>query len=236
MNKYSHQATLLHSPGLEFKFAPLHLGKITKSGEFEGYASLFGTLDFANDIVEQGAFKNSLMQAKAGRIKMLYQHDPAALIGSWDLLREDSKGLYARGRLLLGLSKAREAFKLIKNGALDGLSIGFKARRATKDLASGIRRLIDIDLHEISLVTFPLHPAARIISTKHFSETERMDASKSANQWIVSSKMPLRRKGLKAIVRGTKSARTKPSAQPSLTHQCRLKYVIWRAAKILQSK
>jgi HK97 family phage prohead protease len=97
---------------------------------------------------------------------MLIQHDPAQPIGAWDEIREDARGLYVRGHLIAGSPRACEILALIRGRALDGLSIGFRARRASRDARTGQRRLYDIDLWEISIVTFPMLPGARVTAIK----------------------------------------------------------------------
>lgn len=124
-----------------------------------GYASVFGQADQGGDIVQAGAFRAVLAQGR--KIKMLWQHDPAQPIGVWDTVREDAKGLFVSGRLLVDVARGREAASLIAAGALDGLSIGYRTIRAQKD-ASGARHLHELDLWEVSLVTFPMLPQARI--------------------------------------------------------------------------
>lgn len=130
-------------------------------GHFTGYASLFGVPDLGRDIVAPGAFAASLARRGAGGVRMLWQHDPAEPIGSWLSLREDARGLRVAGRLNLAVQRAREIDALMREGALDGLSIGFRVVRASPE--RGGRRLIAVDLWEVSLVTFPLQPDARVI-------------------------------------------------------------------------
>ncbi|WP_417770529.1 HK97 family phage prohead protease [Stappia sp.] len=127
-----------------------------------GYASLFGTPDDALDLVLRGAFRRSIKERGAGGIRFLWQHDPARPIGVWESVREDARGLHMSGRLVTGTQAGRDAAALVRAGALDGLSIGFRTRSARRDPATGIRRIHDIDLWEVSLVTFPLHPLARL--------------------------------------------------------------------------
>lgn len=129
-----------------------HLGR----GEFEGYASLFGVADGAGDVVAPGAFAASLRRRPAGAVRMLYQHFAHEPLGVWDEIKEDRRGLYVRGRLVLDVVRAREVRALIESGALDGLSIGFRTVRARSDREAGLRTLLEIDLWEISVVTFPL--------------------------------------------------------------------------------
>ena len=128
-----------------------------------GHASLWGALDQGGDIVERGAYAASLARLKAegGTVKMLWQHDPAQPIGIWDEVREDERGLYVRGRILADVDKGREAAALVRAGAIDGLSIGYRTVRATKD-AQGRRRLHELELWEVSLVTFPMLRDARL--------------------------------------------------------------------------
>jgi hypothetical protein len=92
---------------------------------------------------------------------MLWQHDPAQPIGIWDEVREDARGLYVKGRLLESVEKAREAAALIAAGAIDGLSIGYRTLKATKS-DKGLRLLKELELWEVSLVTFPMLPSARV--------------------------------------------------------------------------
>lgn len=124
-------------------------------GMFEGYASLFGIADGLGDVVAPGAFASSLRRRPAARVRMLYQHLAQEPLGVWDEIREDVRGLYVRGRLAGDVTRAREVGALIGQGALDGLSIGFRTLRATRG-KNGFRILNEIELWEISVVTFPL--------------------------------------------------------------------------------
>lgn len=147
---------------LEFKYA--RLGGVAEGGTaVEGYASVFGEADQGGDVVEPGAYAASLAAlGRAGRaVKMLWQHDPREPIGIWDEVREDGRGLFVKGRLLAEVARGREAAALLAAGAIDGLSIGYRTVRAVKD-AAGRRRLAELDLWEVSLVTFPMLPGARV--------------------------------------------------------------------------
>ena len=158
---------------LEHKFCTgPHSVTVTDGQVISGYASLFGATDQGGDIVEAGAYRISL--AKGRRIKMLWQHDPAQPIGIWDEVVEDAKGLWVRGRLLTDIARAREAASLIAAGAIDGLSIGYRTLRAHKD-ASGARRLSELDLWEVSLVTFPMLPEARVTAKACARDTDDLD-------------------------------------------------------------
>src|SRR5690606_21114972 len=127
-------------------------------GMISGYASLFGVTDLGQDRVEPGAFAASLRRRGASNIRMLYQHDPAEPIGRWLDMREAARGLFVRGCLAPGVRRAREIMELVRFGALDGLSIGFRTIRSRAEPRSGIRRILEADLWEISIVTFPMLP------------------------------------------------------------------------------
>ncbi|GJE52665.1 hypothetical protein GOFOIKOB_5739 [Methylobacterium tardum] len=129
-------------------------------GHFTGYASLFGVPDLGHDVVVPGAFAASLARRGPAGVRLLFQHDPAEPIGRWLTLREDARGLRVEGQLNLAVQRAREVDALMRQGGLDGLSIGFRTLLARPG-AGGARRLHQVDLWEISLVTFPLQPGAR---------------------------------------------------------------------------
>lgn len=154
------------APPTEHKNAGVALEKVERDGTFSGYASLFGAVDLAKDVVERGAFRKSLADRGVAGIRMLYQHDANEPIGVWEEIHEDGRGLFVRGRLNLDVSRAREVLSLMRTGGLDGLSIGFRTVRARKDSDSGVRRILEADLWEISVVTFPMQPGARVSAVK----------------------------------------------------------------------
>ena len=137
-------------------------------GEFTGYASVFGNKDLGNDVIEAGAFTKSLRRKGAKKIKMLYQHDTKEPIGVFDQVKEDGSGLYVKGRLALGTQKGKEVYELMKMGAIDGLSVGYRvdSKGYEYDKRKRTRRLKEVDLMEISAVTFPMNPSARIQAVK----------------------------------------------------------------------
>jgi HK97 family phage prohead protease len=139
---------------------------ILPDGSVEGYASLFGEVDQSRDMVMPGAFAQTLKLRGVRRIPMLFQHDPAEPIGIWLDLHEDWRGLRVRGKLVPDVRRARELLALLREGAADGLSIGFKTVKARLDPKTRIRRLDQVDLWEISIVTFPLLPGARVRAVK----------------------------------------------------------------------
>ncbi len=164
----------VNGAGLEHKFARFGEGITVEGGtEISGYASLFGAADQGGDIVRKGAYAASLATgSKAGRrIKMLWQHDPGQPIGVWDEVREDARGLWVKGRILDSVARGREAAALIAAGAIDGLSIGYRTVRAAKNDA-GQRMLTELDLWEVSLVTFPMLPTARVAAKSDFVAVE----------------------------------------------------------------
>lgn len=150
--------------GLEHKFC--RIGDdltVTDGTAIEGYASVFGKCDSGGDVVSDGAYGASLKRlgAEGRKVRMLWQHDPGQPIGVWDEVREDKRGLYVKGRILTDVAKGREAAALIGAGAIDGLSIGYRTVRAAKD-GQGRRVLSELDLWEVSLVTFPMLSDARV--------------------------------------------------------------------------
>jgi len=134
--------------------APAALASLHRDA-FEGYASLFGVPDGAGDVMAPGAFAKSL-RGGIERIRMLYQHFAHEPLGVWENIREDSRGLHVRGRLTTDIERGRDVLALLRDGALNGLSIGFKTQRARRNPTTGARVLIEVELWEISVVTFPL--------------------------------------------------------------------------------
>ncbi|MGL5447932.1 MAG: HK97 family phage prohead protease [Rhabdaerophilum sp.] len=136
--------------------------RVDTEGYFEGYASLFGVVDLGRDVVMPGAFRSTLSRRSTGEIKLLWQHDPGQPLGEWLEIAEDRRGLFVAGKFDLSLPKARELHRLVSRGAIDGLSIGYRTEGEKRDAATGLRRIEKLDLWEISIVTFPLLPQARI--------------------------------------------------------------------------
>jgi uncharacterized protein len=150
----------------ETRHSDLTLDCVTDAGTFEGYASLFEREDLGHDVIKRGAFRASLAKRGASGLRMLFQHDPGQPIGTWDRVYEDARGLFVRGRLTLASSRARDVHALMRSGAIDGLSIGFRTITGVRDPRSRIRRLMELDLWEISVVTFPMMPEARVEGVK----------------------------------------------------------------------
>ena len=150
----------------EIKRAPVAISSISDAGVFEGYASLFEIVDLGRDLVLPGAFRETLARRGAGQIKMLWQHEAKEAIGAWLSIEEDARGLKVKGRLNLAVARAREVLALMRDGTVDGLSIGYRTEKSFTDKMTGVRRLQKLDLWEISIVTFPMLPQARVSSLK----------------------------------------------------------------------
>jgi HK97 family phage prohead protease len=146
-------------------------------GAFEGYASLFGIVDLGRDMVMPGAFAESLSRRGPRGIRMLWQHDPDQPVGVWTGMAEDANGLHVRGQLNLGVARGRELLALMRQGAVDGLSIGYRTVTARTEARSGVRRLLRLDLWEVSLVTFPMLPQARVGSVKSLARPLHLPAT-----------------------------------------------------------
>ncbi|MFG1399908.1 HK97 family phage prohead protease [Roseixanthobacter pseudopolyaromaticivorans] len=157
---------------------------VFEDGLFHGYASLFGEVDLGRDAVSSGAFRKSLAERPANRVKMLREHDQREPIGIWTEIVEDTKGLRVSGRLILDTVLGRETHALMKAGALDGLSIGYRTKAARRDKARGVRLLDEVDLHEISVVTFAMLPSATVTSVKSNSFSELVAAINAARAII----------------------------------------------------
>lgn len=137
-------------------------------GVFTGYASVFGELDQQNEIVAAGAFRRTLSkwQRQNRTPALLWMHDPTQPIGIWQNISEDANGLRVEGRLALRTQKGAEAYELLKLGALTGLSIGYRVVSSQIEPKRKARILTDVDLFEVSLVTFPANEAARVSEVK----------------------------------------------------------------------
>ena len=133
---------------------------MTEAVRIEGYASLWGVADLNRDVTVKGCFDISLIARGAEGVRMLHQHEDAP-VGVWDEVIEDERGLLVRGRVMDWSAGARFSQALVRSGAMDGLSIGFRAVTARRDGA--LRVLTAVDLWEVSLVTFPMLPGARLV-------------------------------------------------------------------------
>jgi uncharacterized protein len=154
----------------------LDVKALQDDGTFEGYGSVFGNTDLGGDVVVKGAFAESIGKRGARGVKMLWQHDSSQPIGVFTEVSEDGKGLKLKGRFLLNLLKSQEAYTLVKEGVVDGLSIGFKTMKDRWDTAKGIRYIEKADLREVSLVTFPMNPKAVVTAVKALPTERELEA------------------------------------------------------------
>jgi len=158
---------------MKTKAFALQIKDLSEDGTFEGYGSVFGVRDSYNESVEPGAFATSLAKHRREGTKplMLWQHDPWTPIGVWEDMAEDGKGLWGKGRLLTGVQKADEAKILLKAGAIRGLSIGYHEVDTQPAENGGPRKLLEVSLMEVSIVSFPANRRAGVENVK----SERME-------------------------------------------------------------
>jgi len=146
---------------------PLQIDDIENSGLFSGYASVFDVVDNHNDMIIEGAFESVFSGNNLTNVKLLWQHRPDEPIGIITKINEDKNGLYVEGKLLLDVERAKEAYTLLKSGAINGLSIGYNVTDFDVDGKSGVRIIKGINLFEISLVTFPANSLASVTDVKN---------------------------------------------------------------------
>ena len=219
---------------IETKLARARLSSVEADGTFAGYASLFGKADLGRDMVMPGAFAASLARRGPAGVKMLFQHDPNQPIGVWLDIREDGEGLYVKGRLTTEVGRAREVLSLMRAGALDGLSIGYRTVRGRTDAKTRIRSLIEVDLWEISVVTFPLLPDARINAVKAARAQGRLPTTREFERFLVQDAGLTRSEARTVIGSGFKSlAGTRDAAGGS-----RLRFAdkLRRAARLMRNE
>jgi uncharacterized protein len=165
-----------HSEALtEFKFAD---SEASARGEFVGYASVFGNVDQGGDVVERGAFSATLAARKAADVAMLWGHDSRSVpIGKWLELREDDRGLVARGQLTLEIPRARDVHAAMMAGTVKGMSIGYRIPQggAEFDRDGKVRRIKAAELVEVSVVTFPMNRRAQVARVKSLNDMTTED-------------------------------------------------------------
>lgn len=150
--------------------------RAAEDGTVEGYGSVFDVQDSYADVIEKGAFAKSISTHKSAKSMpaMLWQHDSSQPIGVWTSMSEDDNGLRVVGRLAMDTVKGKEAHALLKMGALNGLSIGFMTKQYRYDEETDIRTLTEVDLWEVSLVTFPANTQARVTQVKSVDELQTL--------------------------------------------------------------
>ena len=165
--------------GCQVRSFALQIKASGEDGSIEGYGSVFGVRDNYDDVIVAGAFQASLAAHRAAGTMpaMLWQHDATEPIGIWTEIVEDAKGLRMKGMLALDTARGKEAYALLKMGALNGLSIGFMSKKWSYE--GDLRILAEVDLWEVSMVTFPANEAARITSVK---SADDMSAPKDAER------------------------------------------------------
>jgi HK97 family phage prohead protease len=154
---------------MEQKDIRFEIKNVDESGTFEGFAATYGNEDLGGDVIEPGAFARTLKNSN-GETRILWQHDTTRPIGK-ATLTDTKEGLHIKGKLALAVTAGRDAYESVKARLVDGLSIGYDAVR--KEMKDGRRHLQEIKLFEVSLVTFPMNPAALVTSVK--SETDDSD-------------------------------------------------------------
>ena len=219
---------------LECKFMPVDLKRTTVDGAFEGYASIFEREDLGHDVIVRGAFADSLSRRGINGIKMLFQHDANQPIGVWDRIEENHRGLYVSGRLTPEVERAREVLSLMRAGALDGLSIGFRAVKGRRDRKTGIRRLERVDLWEISVVTFPMLPDAKVTHVKSSPFVSGLPTTREFERWLTRDAGLTRREARALLRDGFKGLQSLRDAGGDQVAEARLAQRIAEAVRVLK--
>lgn len=167
---------------MEYKEINLDLKMEGEDGTIAGYGSVFNNIDGGGDRILKGAFARSLL---ARQPKMVWQHDMRDPIGKWTEVREDEHGLYVKGKLSLGSTRGRDAYALLKDGALDGLSIGYVTKNY--DMEGDVREIKEVDLYEVSPVTLAMNELARIESVKDDTPLTPRDIEQALRDTIKKS-------------------------------------------------
>lgn len=140
---------------------------VEESGRFEGFASVYGNVDYDGDVIEKGAFKRTLDHRD--ELPLLWQHKRDEPIGLGKLSDSDI-GLKIAGQLNLEVTKAREAYSLLKQGAVRGLSIGFEIPQGKTYVKENRRHITEVKLREVSLVTFAANAEANVTEVKEIDQ------------------------------------------------------------------
>lgn len=142
-----------------------------ESGLFSGYASVFNNEDSYGDVILPGAFEKHLSDSED--IKLLWQHDITQPIGVITSVYETPKGLKIQGKIITSTSKGSEVYQLVKEKAVDGLSIGYQVLDSYEQ--DGVRYITEIKLWEVSIVTFPANTLAKVEDVKNCPINEALD-------------------------------------------------------------
>lgn len=146
-----------YSPSLAFE-----VKNLDEAGYIEGIAAGYGNVDFGNDRILPGAFSKSIAAKQSA--PMLLFHDMKRPVGKWGKLTETDSGLHVEGKISTKTRDGGEAYELVKDGALSGLSIGYDP--IVKRMAGKVRELVELGLHEVSLVTIGMNPLATVTGVK----------------------------------------------------------------------
>lgn len=185
--------------------ATMEIKEVTEEGEFEGYGAIFNIVDQGGDVILPGAFTNSLESIPPQRVKMLWQHNPSEIIGKYTEIREDGRGLYCKGKIFTDLKRGAECHKLMREGAIEGLSIGYRAKEFSLSNSRDDewrRKLSEVELREVSVVTFPMNEMAGIVAVKKSGE---LPTEREFERWLVRDAGLSARDAKVVISRGYKS-------------------------------
>lgn len=164
---------------METKDFMFDIKSVEDNGIVEGYAAVFGNKDLGNDIIDPGAFKKTINERK--NVPLLWYHQPPEVLGLVFEMEEDNKGLKSRSQINLDTQLGREKFSLIRQGAIKGMSIGFETIKEVWE--KDIRRLKEIRLWEISLVTFPMNPLAQVTNIKAVVPYQDLPLADEDREW-----------------------------------------------------
>jgi len=228
--------TSVQSTAIEKKRLLRPLTVTLEDGSFSGYASLFDKVDLGKDKIAEGAFKKSLANRGRKGVRMLFQHDPSEPIGVWEVLREDAQGLFVKGRIVEASARGKEVLSLMRAGAIDGLSIGFRTIKSRTDRKTGIRTIISADLWEISIVTFPMLPQARVEQVKNtpLSSIRPVPSIREFERWLTQDAGLTRSQARTVIGKGFAQLASKQDAAGTL--QFSLGEKIRQAAQLLNPR
>lgn len=188
---------------MEYKFTALDDVEVaTDARTIKGYASVFGDVDSYGDTIVKGAYAGTIKAAAGKGLPMLWQHATDYLIGRWTSFKEDDKGLLIEGRLTPGHSKAEDVYASLKNGDVDGLSIGFSIPPGgASERGDGVRVLKKIDLREVSVVVMPADRNA-VISAVKAADMQRREFRALLQKAMRDAGCELSRKDAEALLDG----------------------------------
>lgn len=155
-------------------YAPLEIKTANADGTFSGYAAVFGNIDLGYDVIEPGAFKSAKTTAD-GQLRIAIDHKMSQLAGK-ATFKQDDRGLYVEGKLSLGVSYVKDAYALMRDGVLDGLSVGFNILKDGADYEERSGKFVRVikaaELWEFSIVAFGMNPLAKVETVKSIRDFE----------------------------------------------------------------